>query len=996
MCPEPSLNCPANAEYAVTKDESGLREAIVYFDKLGREIRAESEGFTSSGYKDIYQDTEYDQQGRVSRKSLPYFAGAQTYWTAFSYDVLDRVLTKTTPDGTVTQYEYQGLKTTIHADVNGQDQTTSQWKDVLGNLRKVQDNMGNVTAYEYDPFNNLIEMTDPAGNVTTVTYDQYGRKMSMDDPDMGHWEYDYNALGELIWQKNAKNQIVTMQYDKLGRMIERDEPEGTSTWSYDAAPGKGIGKLYKVTGPAGSGYEKVHSYDSLGRTQAVTTTILFEDYTLNYTYDNFSRLETIAYPTGFSTRNVYDGKGSLIRMENASTGIMYWELSDMNAHGQVTQEQVGNGLDTIRSYKPETGRLASIRTGSTASVQNWNYVYDSLGNLEERNENTLGFTETFQYDDLNRLTQASSSYHGSISYTYDAIGNITSKTGFGDYTYGPNYTGGNTYTCNGTELDLSSSTGGPHAATVVLNDTTCDLHKYRYDANGNMIEGDGRDITYSSFNKPIDISQGGQYSTFQYAPDRSRIVQTSSAGTTVYLGRSNSGSSYEKKTKDGVTSHIHYLYGGTGLIGTYTSRDNSTEDTRYFHKDYLGSIDVITDENGAVVERLSYSPFGERRSAPCNDGTCTLLSSVTLVGFTGHEHIDEVGLIHMNGRVYDPVLSRFLSAAPIIQAASNTQNLNRYSYVLNNPLAAIDPSGYFIEDFLEPVGDFLDKWFPTIFMIAFTAVASMMHPAAGVTAAFSVGYASTESVEGGIVSALTALAFYAIGSYFDRLQNLSPAQRTGKVILHGAVGGLSSAARGGKFHQGFLAASGTQGFAQLGGFKAIGLDASSASSGPEYIYNATAAAAIGGTASVIGGGKFANGAVTGAFSRLFNDLWPWHNETPKEYDNRINAQFDKKINNVHEYYDSYYNDSIDIDLSVSVGSGKGWTVKKGIVTFEGDDISIGVGASYDGKYLGVKAKAKVEVLQAIRNISPLVEPSRNIAVSTLNKRRRQCLLYRNC
>jgi len=71
------------------------------------------------------------------------------------------------------------------------------------------------------------------------------------------------------------------------------------------------------------------------------------------------------------------------------------------------------------------------------------------------------------------------------------------------------------------------------------------------------------------------------------------------------------------------------------------------------------------------------------------------LLAITDKGYTGHEQLDNVGLIHMNGRVYDPTLGRFLSADPNIQAPTNTQSLNRYAYVLNNPLSATDPSGYF-------------------------------------------------------------------------------------------------------------------------------------------------------------------------------------------------------------------------------------------------------------------------------------------------------------
>jgi RHS repeat-associated protein len=114
------------------------------------------------------------------------------------------------------------------------------------------------------------------------------------------------------------------------------------------------------------------------------------------------------------------------------------------------------------------------------------------------------------------------------------------------------------------------------------------------------------------------------------------------------------------------------------------------------HTDSLGSIDTITDSVANVVEYLSYEPFGNRRESNWRTtqiGT-NLIPKFTKLGFTGHEHIDEFNLIHMNGRVYDPVIGRFISADPVIQSPFESQNFNRYTYVMNNPLKYTDPSGF--------------------------------------------------------------------------------------------------------------------------------------------------------------------------------------------------------------------------------------------------------------------------------------------------------------
>ncbi len=118
----------------------------------------------------------------------------------------------------------------------------------------------------------------------------------------------------------------------------------------------------------------------------------------------------------------------------------------------------------------------------------------------------------------------------------------------------------------------------------------------------------------------------------------------------------------------------------------------------YLHRDHQGSVDTITDINGEVVERLSFHAFGERRMANWGSALGELLRASNITrGYTGHEHLDGVGLIHMNGRVYDASLGRFLSADPFVQQPKNLQSLNRYSYVVNNPLTLTDPSGFFFK-----------------------------------------------------------------------------------------------------------------------------------------------------------------------------------------------------------------------------------------------------------------------------------------------------------
>ena len=174
-------------------------------------------------------------------------------------------------------------------------------------------------------------------------------------------------------------------------------------------------------------------------------------------------------------------------------------------------------------------------------------------------------------------------------------------------------------------------------------------------------------------------------------------------GTTLYLA--SGGAMAELFLGGGgVNEWRNYITVAGQLVGMKVTRSDSTSALRYFHKDHLGSIAVITDEAGAVVERLSYDAWGKRRYVNGADDPAGSVSSQSTRGFTEHEHLELVGLVHMNGRVYDPLVARFTSADPMTENPVSTQGWNRYSYVGNSPVNFTDPSGYcFLGCFWKPI-----------------------------------------------------------------------------------------------------------------------------------------------------------------------------------------------------------------------------------------------------------------------------------------------------
>uniref|UniRef100_UPI0018E0BF92 RHS repeat domain-containing protein n=1 Tax=Marinimicrobium alkaliphilum TaxID=2202654 RepID=UPI0018E0BF92 len=179
-----------------------------------------------------------------------------------------------------------------------------------------------------------------------------------------------------------------------------------------------------------------------------------------------------------------------------------------------------------------------------------------------------------------------------------------------------------------------------------------------------------------------------------------RIDQgTGGTTTTLYIG------SVEKIHYPDNTVHWRRQIGGVAIIKEERTTGGGliNSETHYVIRDHLGSTSLLTDHTGAVTQEFYYDPWGQPRKPVFGSGSYwpqpdqpfrVVLKPDTTRGYTDHEHLDEVGLIHMNGRVYDPKLARFVQADPIVQDPSTTRSLNRYSYVWNNPLNATDPSGF--------------------------------------------------------------------------------------------------------------------------------------------------------------------------------------------------------------------------------------------------------------------------------------------------------------
>ncbi|PJB55188.1 MAG: hypothetical protein CO098_17620, partial [Bacteroidetes bacterium CG_4_9_14_3_um_filter_41_19] len=354
---------------------------------------------------------------------------------------------------------------------------------------------------------------------------------------------------------------------------------------------------------------------------------------------------------------------------------------------QVTQYQLGNGLLTTKGYDPY-GFPTSIFTEGAClpvgrAVQDLEYDFNiHSGNLNWRQATVSGQTlkENFTYDVTglnNRLLTWQVSGGTQYSVDYYANGNMNTKTGIGTYLYG-------------------TGNDGPHAVSRIKDPDAAYLA---------MAKINKQELTYTGFDKTATIRQYNPANQEQasaleitYGPGQSRkMTKLFLAGDLVKTKIFVDGT-YETETDaNGNLQQLHYISGGDGLFAIYVIDQAGKATMNYIHKDYQGSFETITNHKGTVVEKLSYDPWGRRRN-PTNWTFTNVTESYKFDrGYTGHEHLDQFGLINMNGRMYDPMLGRFLSPDNYVQAPDYTQNFNRYSYVLNNPLKYTDPSGEFVQ-----------------------------------------------------------------------------------------------------------------------------------------------------------------------------------------------------------------------------------------------------------------------------------------------------------
>ncbi|MET9736101.1 SpvB/TcaC N-terminal domain-containing protein [Streptomyces sp. NPDC006458] len=680
--------------------------------------------------------------------------------TTITYDVMDRPLRTVLPDRTVSSLAYgfgEDRTGTVQFETTATDAKENQTRSYVDvrqlktAVREPGAKTGDApvwTSYAYDPLGQITEVKDDKGNTTTTGYDDFGRRTVIDSPDAGRSSTVYDPAGNVIRTISAnlaaRDEAIEYTYD-FDRLESVDYPVFTDndvryTYGGPDAEHNAVGRVTRIEDAAG---EVTRSYGPLGEVVEETRTLPgpgphVRTFTTGYRYDSFGRVLSLTYPDGEELTYTYDSGGEASTATGTKNGFSYPYLKslDHDKFGQRTRVELGNGTTTRYSYDAEDRRLATLNSTLPTgyAFQNLSYSYDEVGNLTRQQNATelptspdtpkLGgpTVQTYSYDNLYRLTQATGSYGFAknktdtyqVSTSYDTIHNITGKA----QSHAVVLDNGNqqgqrntTYT-----YGYAYAAGRPHAPARVGSDTLT------HDANGNLVDSvsdtpgnprrqqiwdeDNRLACVHDTSKNHTQAQDPSYCNtpgkpptvrFLYDADGARVVKDG-AQTTLYPNQN-----YTARNE----TEFKHVFVGTTRIATKTSKPGNAyeKDQFFYHADHLGSTTFGTDGTGRLAEHLDYFPSGEvwvdEHPGEKNP-----------YQFTGKELDPETGYTYHGDRYYnprsgvwqssDPALGEYLEGSPN-GGVYTPANLASYAYGGNNPLKYSDPTGGYLDLAIEVV-----------------------------------------------------------------------------------------------------------------------------------------------------------------------------------------------------------------------------------------------------------------------------------------------------
>jgi RHS repeat-associated protein len=675
----------------------------------------------------------YDKHGNILSRNESKVADGINYTTYYEYDASDNLIKTTDPKDNITEYTYDNLNRKIQESykvtINGTLETLTKnyAYDALGRLKTVtnersQSDQTHYTArsqieymvnplnettviYTYDKNGNVETVTDAENRVVTTTYDELNRKTRVTDNLGNYQEWFYNTAGQVASYRDGGGNISFYKYDKVGNLTRLTDPEGGITEStYD-----GNGNVLTVKDP--NLHTTTYVYDELDRRVSTTLNINGQQWT--YTYDANGNVISETTPTGEKTIKEYDALNRVTQLtEQAVDNSITRQISyTYDANNNLLSES--SGANTISYTYDEINRVKSVTDQYGQAIS---YGYDKAGNrtmltypgnkivsysfdAADRLDSLtdwLGRTTIYTRNEAGQPLQVTYGNGTKVNYGYDSVGRLNLLQNLKAdnsviSSHSMTLDGGGNITEANVTLPLQPVL--PESISLLTYDDknriqTAGTKSYNHDQTGRIIEED-KDGTQTIYHFDIkdhitSITQGSStLSSNTYDLNNNRISHVQNGSETRYVMDQLASLPNVVAETDNQGTVLHYYLYGEGLV----SQIDANGASHYYHYDTTGHTLALSDGSGNVTDKYAYAPYGKTT----REGSTH--NPFLYVGKHGVMD-DGNGLHYMRARYYKEDIRRFMSLDALHGEVLSSQSLNRYAYVLGNPVMGVDPSGH--------------------------------------------------------------------------------------------------------------------------------------------------------------------------------------------------------------------------------------------------------------------------------------------------------------
>ncbi|GMQ61009.1 RHS repeat-associated core domain-containing protein [Vallitalea maricola] len=621
----------------VVRDEENRVVQKNIYNAKGKLIQQiDPKGYQSAANDDTRCKTEYsyDIGGRLIAITTPELKQKGKQNTTYTYDAQDNIITITDAEGNVTKYV----------------------RDLWGRAETIINAKGNSSRYTYDYAGNVTSSIDPKGNKTKYVYNSQNRLKTVIDPQGKEIKYLYDLEARVIKETDRAGQDIHYKYNRDNNLIQKSV-EGKNQDQYYLY--NQIGRLQATI--SNNGIER-YNYNKNG---LITDKIMNNEIILSYKYNANNQIKSLTDIQGNAINYTYDSQARIKEVKDNTSTLATYNYKD----NQLDAVTYNNGLSINYDYnKDNQVTRITHKKDSNKILNTYDYIYDLNGNIIEKLENQQ--STKYEYDQLYQLTKVNYPNNIEEKYTYDVSGNRQKRTLKESILDGQSSPIVKEITTNYQYNNLNQLTKS------IENDI---ITTYSYDKNGNLInENNSKSGTiyynYDAYNRLINVTKpDGQYQTNYYTVGNLRKAIEENG---VYTG-------FVYNAGQVVSEHNSYGEIRQNIIRGYqqiATKDDTNQINYYLHNVH-GDITSIVNSEGKMLNAYNYDAYGN------------ITSKEALVlnryNYAGEQYDNVTGQYYLRARYYNPTIGRFIQ-----EDSFRGDGLNLYSYVQNNPVNLVDPSGY--------------------------------------------------------------------------------------------------------------------------------------------------------------------------------------------------------------------------------------------------------------------------------------------------------------